>query len=420
MIKFFLFNPYLFTSCWLEKENSIDKTISLNRETLCKEHILFKDDFNYNYVSNFFSNREIYNFNKVTITDALSYSCNLNCKYCMQQNTFKDIHVLDIEKKYELIKEILNFFGANELELCLFGGEPLLFYKEFEKLLNLLISDGVMLTKISVVTNGTLCNNSIIEFINKFNISSLQITLDGTEKIHNSRRVIKDSSKNAYKMSMDNINKILTMTNSTIIINTVLDKSNKNDYLNMVDQLINYFYDYIYSNNPRIIFNLGLECHPVKKSEFTIENILPDDEYQKIYYDIMNDLIDKGVAINSILPSPICIRNLPNDLILSPDGGIYNCISGLGIEEFKIGDYEEIINDPGDFLIKLIQKKQRLDKNCIKCEYFPLCNGGCYYEEIINSKSACQKKIFDNHIYDIINICSKVEEIENNTFRVKK
>ena len=416
--KVLIFNPHLFTSFILAKDGTIENTIEKNKKLLIDKSIIFEDNFNYNLVSKFFENKEKYNFNKLTITDALSYNCNLNCSYCMQQNTFKEIRRINLDEKLDLWLKLINLFNAKQIDLCMFGGEPLLEYEKFDKLFDGLLLNNICISNINAVTNGTICNENIINFINKCKLNSLQITIDGTENIHNLRRVSKNIGEKPFNNIINNIKWFLSSTDVLITINTVLDKANKDDYINLIDYLIKEFKEYIYSCRPRIIFNLGLECHPFKKSDFTIKNILPDSEYQNTYYDCMYKWINKNVAINSILPSPICIKNLPTDLIISPDGSVYNCISGLGLDDFKIGTYYDITNNPEKFIINLINKKKRLDYNCNKCKYSPLCNGGCEYEMISSEKkSSCQKGIFDKHIYDIIKIATMVEEIDNNVFR---
>lgn len=42
----------------------------------------------------------------------------------------------------------------------------------------------------------------------------------------------------------------------------------------------------------------------------------------------------------------MCISNIINDVTVAPDGDIYNCITGLGSEKFKICSAEELIENP--------------------------------------------------------------------------
>lgn len=75
-------------------------SIASMENKLTDENILLQDE-EYNNYSIFFTNKERYNFNRLTITQVMSYNCNCRCVYCMQQNTFKDIKMASIDNIVE-------------------------------------------------------------------------------------------------------------------------------------------------------------------------------------------------------------------------------------------------------------------------------------------------------------------------------
>ncbi|QSX05249.1 radical SAM protein [Sedimentibacter sp. zth1] len=418
---YFLINPYLQTTSEIKKiDNDFRKSIEPYEKDLIDSYILFNDDnYNYNRISNYFVNKEKYNFNSVTFTEAMSFDCNLNCIYCMQQNTCKSRNKITPDERVTLWQKIKNLFNANDIKICLFGGEPFYDLNYVEELFNIAEKRNINISSIIAVTNGTICNEQVCNIINKFHISTLQITLDGLKEVQDSRRVLTNGS--SYDLITNNIDSFLKYTKASIIINTVLDKQNKNDYIPMVREIINRYNDYVFGDKPRVIFNLGTECHPVNRCQYTNENASYNVQFMDTYYENLFKLIDLGVAINSIFPGPICIGNKSNDIVTGPDGNIYSCISAIGLDDFKICDYEDVLNNPAKFLFQSIKfSESNKSAECFECEYSPWCNGGCSYNKFVEGKkSSCQKLIFKEVIEKIVNISSMVQEIYPNIYRKK-
>ena len=100
--------------------------------------------------------------------------CNLRCSYCSHFSSESDSGT-DLTTE-----EWLHFFGelkdCTVLDVCLCGGEPL-FRKDFKELV-----DGVVKNRMrfSVLSNGTLINDDIIEYLKSTKrCSSFQVSIDG-------------------------------------------------------------------------------------------------------------------------------------------------------------------------------------------------------------------------------------------------
>lgn len=92
----------------------------------------------------------------------------------------------------------------------LFGGEPFYDINFVDRLLSNAIDENIPISSIGAVTNGTICNNSLIEIINKYNLSYLQITLDGNKNVHNIRRRSK-TGFSSFDLIISNIEKFLNI-----------------------------------------------------------------------------------------------------------------------------------------------------------------------------------------------------------------
>lgn len=410
---YFLFNPYTRSRANLLKEDSsFDALVEKYSIQLESDAVIFKNEFNYNKISNFFINKERYNLRRVRITDAFSFDCNLKCVYCMQQNTEVSNEKLSPQERAYLWKQINDSFGAEGIDLTLFGGEPFTQYAYIQDTLNQSKDIGLDICRINAITNGTICSEEWIDFINQHNVNSLQITIDGTKSVHDSRRIMNFDS--SFDQIISNIKKYLKLTNVMIIVNSVIDINNMNNYFDLVDFLVKEFNPFIIGENPRIIFNIGTECHPMDKCDYTTQSIIADDNIGKVYYKIIDYLLESGASVNQIISQGSCIADYAHDVMLSPEGNAYNCITGLGVEGFKISSYDEIINETITFVSKAIDfsEKKRLS-SCINCEFSPFCNGGCSYDSFIDGEqSKCRKNFFIHSIQPMLKCLSKVEETQ--------
>lgn len=350
------------------------------------------------------------------ITDAFSYACNLKCVYCMQQNIHNTCKKMDPSSRVEEWQKLMELHQAKFLNVCLFGGEPFFDSIYIEKILKI-AHERIGEIGYTVVTNGTLINNEVIKLINTFSIDRIQITLDGPESIHNNRRITSDF--NCFKRIIKNIHTILENTKSTILLNTVIDTANFSDIDNLTDILIKEFSKYIFNDHPRLIINYGMECHPFGKSEYTNKNI---PQLKKYYVDFLNLLekeIQKGIAVTEILPTPTCIAKVENDVLISPNGDIYKCISGLDVPDFKICSYNELMNNELYYHERIATFSEKEFSSCINCKFLSLCNGGCFYEAALNGKEqACQKDLMEAQMPQLIKLRYLTEEIESGVFRI--
>ena len=155
-----------------------------------------------------------------------------------------------------------------------------------------------------------------------------------------------------------------------------------------------------------------MECHPFGKSEYTNKNI---PQLKKYYVDFLNLLekeIQKGIAVTEILPTPTCIAKVENDVLISPNGDIYKCISGLDVPDFKICSYNELMSNELYYHERIATFSEKKFSSCINCKFLSLCNGGCFYEAALNGKEqACQKDLMEAQMPQLIKLRYLTEEI---------
>lgn len=126
----------------------------------------------------------------------ITNNCNLRCKHCY--GFFSGNKIINISN-FQNICQQLSLLGVNTITLT--GGEPLIMGRGIKKYIK--ISKEHFKT-VNLTTNGTLINCKSVKYLK--DIDCVQISIDGTEKIHNYIRGLGTFRKaiNAIKLLKSN------------------------------------------------------------------------------------------------------------------------------------------------------------------------------------------------------------------------
>ena len=146
----------------------------------------------------------------------LTNRCNLKCKYCsIEKDNIKDMKI-----------NIINYIENLKIEtLILSGGEPFL-HPNFEEILEKCCKK---FKYVGITTNGTLVSEKFITKFSKFDNLTVQVSIDGIEKVHNFFR-----GEGSYQLVSNNIKKLLSK-NMNVQTITVLTKDN----IYLIDKMVN-------------------------------------------------------------------------------------------------------------------------------------------------------------------------------------
>lgn len=241
-----------------------------------------------------------------------------------------------------------------------------------------------------IVTNGFLLDLKKCIFLKKFNLKRIQITLDGSKNVHNSRRRHKDLP-DSFSVIVSNINSILKeniLKNISLRLN--IDNSNYLDIKKFITQLKQFF------PIKRINLSLGFVTDTIKNNiNYYDDNGIKNTEFVEKYIDLYKVAKREGFKMNdSYATSSFCTAKMKHSFIFAPSGYFYKCLSFVGRKNFSIGKLGENFNFCSDFT--LTPYKECLDK---KCPYLPLCQCGCRFDNYLHNS--------DTHItfcdFDLIN-----------------
>lgn len=355
---------------WLRLKDNPDKyKVLANSETLVHARIIVpnqEDDLNV-YLADVLKNK--YNSSDVALTILPTRGCNFGCIYCYEQ----DRPVISMTEKTE--DAIISFLRSNpnmkRLSVVWYGGEPLLNFQSIERLTKKFLALDIEYSA-KMVTNGYSLDKNIADKMTELCMRNIQITLDGTEEVHNSRRALLGGQP-TYRTILNNLKYLLEVNKTvTIDIRTNVDRRNKDDYHNFHDSFRAEIADKRATLYPGFVSDLlSSECvspeHNISEGGYKAKFVL--------------DLFDRyGIEIKSFLPKfrrHSCVASKYFAFVIGPEGELYKCWRMVGQKEQEIGNVHSGKIDTIKFSRYLTGADYTRDKRCLECEFITLCGGGC-------------------------------------------
>lgn len=287
-------------------------------------------------------------------------NCNARCSYCFEIGRKKN----NMTSKTAL--KVADYIttqskGANVV-LRWFGGEPLLNINSIN-----LICSNLKKNKIDfeskMATNGFLFDKQLVMAIkNLWNLSQVQITIDGRRDYYNKIKQYRTSA-DAFSKVLSNIH-LLTESQIKVIIRLNISDENSEELISLVkNDLIPKFR----SNRYVSIYSHLLSTQLVGTADKLRETLKQKHKLDEIIY-------TSGFSCQNLIPTtPKIYRCIADDkcsVTILPDGKIGLCEHYT--EDKFISDIEtpEIINE--DVVQELRDKLVDFDI-CKKCAYYPRC-----------------------------------------------
>jgi len=291
----------------------------------------------------FIENREK---DEIQIFYVPNYSCNFACSYCYQNEytypkSENENKVIDAFFDY-----ISSEFSERKKYITIFGGEPLMSSEHQFNTIKYLIDKSLEFNiEISFVTNGYNLKD-YINVLKKAKIREIQVTLDGTAKIHDNRRFLKNGD-NTFERIVDGIN-ICLKNKITINLRVVIDNENINDLPNLAKFAINS--GWTKSNYFKTQIGRNYELHSCQKNNFKLLTRI--SLYEKIYEIIKKYpevlefhkpafSVSKFLFENEELPDPL-FDSCPackTEWAFDYTGNIYSCTATVGKHSEALGTF---------------------------------------------------------------------------------
>ena len=297
------------------------------------------------------------------ITIAPTMRCNFNCPYCFEGNN-KGGRIMN-KGVINSVKTFLKSKSDKPIAITWFGGEPFLGWKAISDISEFLLSENIKFHA-TAITNGSICTDEILKNIDIYKIKRLQITLDGNQEQHDSKRKFK-TGKPSFNLLIENIHKFLSYTNIKISVRVNIDKSNSDSFPELRKYLHSEFKEFF--ANGRVL----ISPNPVKnRTDFSgCSDCLSIDEFYNFE--------QKNIPSLKYLPSHRgpCSLRCRSSIGIGSDGLIFKCLEHFGDSSKAIGS---ILNSTID-----LQKEAKYAigvlpfdvEECMSCKLLPVCGGGC-------------------------------------------
>jgi uncharacterized protein len=313
-----------------------------------------------------------------------TYHCNFSCSYCYQSQYPALKQQLTPEVTDSFFSFINQQFAHRKKYITLFGGEPLLDSPGYKKSIEYFIeSCKKQDLTLAIVTNGYSIDKYIDLLDNTF-VREIQVTLDGTGPMHDSRRKLGNNGPTFHQI----VRNIDTCLQKDIAINLrmVVDDENINELPALANFAIargwtshqlfktqigrNYELHYCQKGNTQLLDRLSLYT---KLLDLIVQypQIL---EFHKPAFSVMKFLKENGNLPDPLFDScPACKSEWAMDFT----GSIYSCTATVGKPGERLGSFwPQMQLQEGK--IKIWQQRDVLAiDQCSQCNMQLICGGGC-------------------------------------------
>lgn len=313
-----------------------------------------------------------------------NYSCNFACSYCYQDEYAPTKGLLNNKIIDSFFSYIQNEFAGKRKYITVFGGEPLLNTPNQKELIKHLINQAnAFKIDICFVTNGyTLVD--YIDILKQGSIREIQITLDGTAQVHNTRRFLKGGSETFDKI-VEGVD-VCIANKLTVNLRMVIDKEN----ISNLPALARFAIDKGWTSSPYFKTQIGRNyelhhCQSAANKLFSrislYENLYALTqqyphilEFYKPAYSISKFLSENGALPEPLFDScPACKTEWAFDYT----GNIYPCTATVGKAEESLGTFY-----PETKLKKELANTWEVRDvvsipECKECNLQLACGGGC-------------------------------------------
>lgn len=364
----------------LESEELQIKDMLLSNGFIVADNFNELDALEYIYRKRYFDSS---NLNLILVP---SLACNFNCPYCFEKGheNFKYN-----EKYVKILKSYSdeNFRGLNNVHISLFGGEPLLYQKALFSYLEYLYELKEKMNynlDTSIVTNGSLITEEVIENLIKYNCRYLQITLDGDEISHNQTRAFKDG-RNSFDILIKNIQMIADKTMNLDEFKLTVRFNLNNIGPDRIEKALSHI-EFKYRKKINLLFRAVFNTKTYEES-----NDNKNSDLEK-FYDIGSSMGYKILKSEQHYASCEACGD-ENTFYVMPDLTVWKCINDLSYKKACIGKIDEngqLILDSQNIINWHNASSWYKEEKCTKCTLLPDCLGGCILHKSKTGKSTCK------------------------------
>ena len=312
------------------------------------------------------------------------YSCNFSCSYCFQDEYTNQVENTTPQVVDAFIEYAIKEFAGRKKYVTIFGGEPLLTTRSKMEIIQYLIREcNKSDLDVAIVTNGYNISD-YIDILKNARIREMQVTLDGGEKAHDARRMLK-GGKGTFQKIAKGIDELLE-NDIPVNLRMIVDKENVNELVELAHVAIdrgwtshplfktavgrNYELHHCQTNNMRLYSRIEMYkeiYHLVKQHPEILE-------FHKPLFSIAKFLFENGELPNPLFDS---CSGTKTEWAFDYAGRIYSCTATVGNSGDELGTFYPEVHLDKDTIEDWQERDVLTIKECKTCSVRLACGGGC-------------------------------------------
>lgn len=326
-------------------------------------------------------------------------TCNFRCSYCYER--LRHITMLPAVRHSiaAFVKKLPD--DIHGLHISWYGGEPTLAKETVisaMKELAAVVKDKALRWNADMTTNGyLLCRGDFKEYV-RAGIRFFQVTIDGVKEDHDQLRVLPDG-RGTFDVIWNNLKHIKTLEEDfTLRVRVNFHKGNLERMYDFAD-----LFALEFGHDQRFL----LAFRPIWKGEFQRQelptcSVMEGMSVQNKLTLYVLDKIGRLEQIQAVSPVPLpisrwCSAQRANQFTIGADGALWKCELSANYMEESVGRLcrDGTLKLDNSRLSKWVNPDiYAHDPNCRRCEFLPICQGGCAYNRL-RGKPIC---IFDKEL----------------------
>ena len=322
-------------------------------------------------------------FQTVGLTICPTMGCNFDCPYCFEDHKQGKMTEEVQADAVALAERLLKTSRAKSLSVIWFGGEPLLAPDVIEalseKLMALAEEQGAEYSA-SIITNGYLFTPDVVKMLEKAQVKSAQITLDGIGAAHDATRHLRGGGS-TFGRIVENLRQPIPFP---VNIRHNVHEGNRDE----IEPLKAFIETLAKETGNKISYYPA----PVSGSEAAEKrgsqvDLIDGDENCQVGILQDSDRFISGAG-------HYCDANLLFKICIDEKGRLTKCWEAVDKEGISFGNARDW--DPADplrtasvpdNLIRFLNTAAPLtDEECRECIWLPACRGGCPWQRLFRKR----------------------------------
>lgn len=325
-----------------------------------------------------------YDDGHMMVTIAPTLSCNFGCHYCFQgldkPLTKMTPKVREATKAWLLER----LKGKRSFHLTWYGGEPLMDQEAIwdisQAATEYCDANGIRYTSM-MISNGYKMTVPVAEKLKEARVARVQITIDGDEDSHDSRRHL-TSGRGTFAKIIDNIREVTKRGLLKVSVRVNIDGENEAEAVRLLDIL--------HAEGLSIRNGVSVYFAPV---ESVAENASGCDTClsKTGYADVENRLhrmaFERGLMAMPRMPRflGLCTAVKPNSHVVVPNGDLHKCWDTVMDSSLRTGSVMKSVRKSDAPTEAMWNAWSPFDNDvCGSCKLLPACGGACAFKFVHN------------------------------------